>query len=364
MQKLKTLFLATLFSFAFGHAQAATDTVNIYNWSDYIGETTLADFTAATKLRTNYDVYDNNDILEAKMLAGRSGFDIVVPTSQPYFARMVQAGLFRSLDRSKIPNWSKLDPQLMKFVETSDPGNKYGVIYQWGTNGFAYNVDAIKKRLPNAPVDSWRMIFDPEIVKNFADCGVSMLNAATEIMPLALHYLGRDPNSEKPEDLKAAIELLNKVRPYIKYFHSSNYINDLASGNLCLSVGWSGDAVQAKTRAEEAKNNIKIQYVIPKEGTLLWFDMMAIPADAPNPDGAYAYINFVLAPENMAKITNFVAYGNAVPDSLPMVDEAIRTDPSTFPSAEVRAKMFTLTQASPAFERQRTRAWTRITAGQ
>lgn len=343
---------------------AAQDTLNVYNWSDYIGETTIADFTAETGIQVNYDVYDNNDVLEAKLLAGNSGYDVVVPTAQPHLARQVAAGIYMPLDRDLIPNAAGLDPILMEQVATADPGNEHAVIYQWGTNGFGYNVGMIAERMPDAPVDSWDMLFNPEVVARFADCGVSMLDAGTEIFPLALHYLGLNPNTESTEDLARAEELIMSIRPYIKYFHSSQYINDLANGDICLAIGWSGDVLQASARAEEAQNGNTIEYVIPKEGTLIWFDNLAIPADAPHPEAAHAFINFMLRPEVIAGVTNYVAFANAVPASREFVDPAIASDPRIFPPEEVLETLFAARVVSPRFERERTRAWTRIRTGQ
>lgn len=357
--------LATVAAFAVaGPGLAFAETVNIYNWSDYIGETTLEDFTAATGIETNMDLYDGNEVLEAKLLAGNAGYDVVMPTAQPYLARQIQAGVYQKLDKSKIPNLKNLDPALMERVATADPGNEYAVIYQWGTNGLGYNVDMVRERLPDAPLDSWDLLFKPENAEKLADCGISLLDSPVEVLPIALKYLGKDPNSEDPEDLKAAEELVMQIRPYVKYFHSSQYINDLANGDICLALGWSGDVIQAQARAEEAGNGQEIAYVIPKEGTLIWFDTMAIPADAPNPDAAHAFINFILDPEVMAGITNYVAYGNAIPASLPMIDEEIRNDPAIFPSDEVRENLFAMKEASPRYDRERTRTWTRIRTGQ
>ena len=346
---------------------ACTDsrnTVNIYNWSDYVGETTLEEFTKATGIETRYDVYDSSDVLEAKLLAGSSGYDVVVPPFEPYFAREIDAGIYQKLDKSKLPNLKNLDPDLMGKVANADPGNEHGVIYQYGTNGFGYNVDKIDERLPGAPVDSWDMLFAPDVVAKFADCGVTLLDAANEVIPLALNYLGKDPNSEDAEDLKAAEALLMSVRPYIKYFHSSQYINDFASGEICLALGWSGDVVQARMRSAEAKDPQRIAYVVPKEGTMLWFDMLAIPKDAPHADAALAYINFVLDPKVMAGITNYVAYANAVPASLQYVRDEIKNDTTIFPTPEVRKKLFVQRVLSADAERERNRAWTRIKSGQ
>ena len=339
------------------------DVLNVYNWSDYIGETTLEDFTAATGIETRYDVYDSSDVLEAKLLAGNSGYDVVVPTAWPYFAREIESGLYRKLDRAKIPNLKNLDPYLMAKVAEADPGNEHGAIYEYGTNGLGYNAAKIAERLPSAPVDSWAMIFDPAIVARFADCGVTMLDAASEVIPVALNYLGKDPNGTSAEDLAAAEALLAGMRPYVKYFHSSQYINDLASGDVCLAFGWSGDVVQAKARSAEARSPQPIVYSMPKEGTLLWFDMLAVPADAPHPEAAYAFIDFLLEPKVIAGVTNAVGYANAVPDSLPYVDPSIRDDKSIFPPSEARSRLFVAKVLPADAERARNRAWTRIRSG-
>lgn len=347
-----------------GSSGSGDKIVQIYNWSDYIGETTLDDFTAATGIKTKYDVYDNNDVLEAKLLVGKSGYDVVVPTAQPYLASQIKKGLYQKLDKSKIPNIANLDPKLMERLASADPGNEYAVIYQWGTNGIGYNEDKIKERMPDAPLDSFDMVLNPDVVKKFADCGVTMLDSATEILPIVLNYLGKDPNSTDPADLKAAEEHMMKIRPYIKYFHSSQYINDLANGDVCLSLGWSGDVVQAASRADEAENGITIKYVIPKEGTIVWFDTLAVPADAPHPDEAFAFINFVLDPKVMAGITNYVAYANAVPASLEYIDDEIKGDPTIYPSPDVMARLFVVKSSTDEFERTRSDVWTHIRAGQ
>jgi len=344
-------------------ASAEDKVVNVYNWSDYIGETTLEDFTAETGITVNYDVYDSNEVLEAKLLAGHSGYDVTVPTAQPQLARQIKAGIYQKLDKSKIPNFKYLDPKMMERVASADPGNEYAAIYQWGTNGFGYNIGKIEEAMPDAPVGSWDMVFKPEVVKHFADCGVTLLDSPSEILPVVLNYLGHDPLSEDPKHLEEAEKLLLSIRPYIKYFHSSQYINDLANGDVCLSVGFSGDIVQAQTRAAEAENGVEIQYVIPEEGTVIWFDTLAIPADAPHPEAAHAYINFVLDPKNMAGITNYVAYANAVPDSLEFVDDEIKGDPQIYPTAETQEKLFSLSEVGPKYERARTRLWTTVKAG-
>ncbi|MEO1223510.1 MAG: polyamine ABC transporter substrate-binding protein [Pseudomonadota bacterium] len=341
----------------------AQDSVNIANWTDYIGETTLADFEAETGIRPNYDVYDSNEVLETRLLAGRSGYDVVVPSDMPFLAQQVEAGVYQPLDRDLIPNLRHLDPDLMARASMADPGNAHAVIYQWGTNGFGYNVDAIAERMPDAPIESWAMIFDPEIVSRFADCGVTLLDSQDEMIPLVLHYLGLDPFTEDSADLAQAEALLTEIRPFIRYFHSSQYVNDLANGDICLAAGWSGDVIQAYYRALEAENGVDIEYTIPSEGTIIWFDMMAIPTDAPNPEAAHAFIDFVLRPDVMAGISDYVAYANAVPDSWPLMDQEIAGDDSIFPSAEVQDRLFPAETLSMPATRERTRLWTRVRTG-
>lgn len=339
-------------------------TLNVYNWSDYIAEDTIANFEERTGIKVNYDVYDSNSVVEAKLLAGNSGYDIVVPTAVPYLARQIEAGVYMPLDRSKIPNWDNQDPALLEpLSRRADPGNKYAAIYMWGTNGFGYNVKAVEERIPDAPVDSYAMLFEPEILEKLADCGVAFLDDASEVFPVLLHYLGYEPYGEDPEALAAAEARMMELRPYIRYFHSSQYINDLANGEICLAYGWSGDVFQARDRAEEAGQGVEIAYTIPKEGTILWYDMLAIPADAPNPDAAHAFINYLLEPEVIAEITNYVVYANAVPASLEFVDPEIAEDPAVFPSEEVMSKMYSSETLSPSHERLRTRAWTRVRTG-
>jgi putrescine transport system substrate-binding protein len=343
---------------------AAQETLNVYNWSDYIAEDTIANFEEQTGIRVNYDVYDSNSVVEAKLLAGSSGYDVVVPTAVPYLARQIEAGVYMPLDRSKIPNWDKQDPDLLKPVgERADPGNEHAAIYMWGTNGFGYNVKAVEERIPDAPVDSYAMLFEPEILEKLADCGVAFLDEASEVFPVLLHYLGYEPYDEDPDALAAAEERMMELRPHIRYFHSSQYINDLANGEICLAYGWSGDVFQARDRAEEAGQGVEIAYTIPKEGTILWYDMLAIPADAPNPDAAHAFINYLLEPEVIAEITNYVVYANAVPESLEFVDPEIAEDPAVFPNEEVMAQMYSAEIISPRHERLRTRAWTRVRTG-
>lgn len=344
-------------------ATAGEKVVNVYNWNDYIGETTLEDFTRDTGVKVNYDLYDSLELLEQKLLVGKSGYDVVVPTAEPTLSKLIEAKAVRKLDKSKIPNLKNLDPALMKRLETSDPGNQYAAIYQWGTVGIGILPEKIKAIAPDVPLDSWDLLFKPEYVAKLAPCGVTILDSAIDVIPTALHYLGLDPNSEKKEDLEKVEKLLAGIRPYIKTFVTGGNINNLAGGDTCVAMSYSGDALQAKTRAEEAKAGVVVDYVIPKEGVQLWFDTMAIPASAPNPEAAHAYINYMLKPEVMAGISNFVQYANAVPASLPLVDEAVRTNPAVFPTEEAKAKMFTIKAVKPAVERQRTRLWTKVKTG-
>jgi len=361
--KNRYLIAAVVAISAPAHA-AWADTVNVFNWSDYIAEDTLEKFTAATGIAVNYDVFDSNDTLEARLLAGSSGFDVVVPTSD-FMQRQIAAGVYMPLDRSKLPNLVHMDESLMARAAEYDPGNEHGVIYMWGTTGIGYNVNAVAERLgEDYEPSSWEMIFDPEIAAQLADCGISFLDAPTELLPAAMNYLGLDPQSTDEADFEAGAELLMTVRPYVRYFHSSQYISDLANGEICVAVGWSGDVFQARDRADEAGRGIEIDYVIPDEGALVWFDMLAIPVDAPNPDAAHAFINFIMEPQITADITNYVWFANANAASMELVDPEITGDPAVFPPDEVEEKLWTNQPYSPAVDRIVTRLWTRVRTGQ
>lgn len=343
---------------------AAEGVLNIYNWSDYIAEDTIEKFEAATGIDVNYDVYDSNEVLEAKMLAGSSGYDLVVPTSD-FFQRQNAAGVYQPLDKSKLPNLVNMDPDLMEAAATYDPGNEHSVIYMWGTTGLGYNVAKVAEALgEDAPVDSWSLVFDPENMAKLADCGVAFLDAPTEILPPAIKYLGGDPESTDPADFEKAAELLLSVRPYVRYFHSSQYINDLANGDICVAVGFSGDVFIAQARASEADNGVEIAYSIPNEGALGWYDLMAIPADAPNPDAAHQFINFVMDAQITADITNYVWYANANTASMPLVDEEIKNDPGIFPTPEAKANLWSAVPYGSRLDRTVTRLWTTVKTGQ
>jgi putrescine transport system substrate-binding protein len=338
--------------------------LNVYNWSDYIAEDTVPAFEKATGIKVTYDVYDSNETLEAKLLSGRTGYDIVVPSAMPFIAREIKAKAFRPIDKSKLPNYGNLDPVILEKVAAADPGNQYGVPYLWGTTGIGYNVAKVKAALgENAKVDSLVVLFDPENAKKLAGCGISVLDTAQELFPAALAYLGVNPLSRDPKDIERAAEAMTKIRPYIRKFHSSQYINDLANGDLCLAFGYSGDVIQARGRAKDAKNGVEIGYAIPNEGAMIWVDMMAIPADAPHPENALAFINHVLKPETIAAISNTVGYPNPNKAATELVDEEIRSDPQIYPPESVRAKLFFDQPVTPDFERLRTRAWTRVKSG-
>jgi putrescine transport system substrate-binding protein len=345
-------------------AGAQAETLNIYNWSDYIAEDTIAKFTEATGIEVVYDVYDSNEVLEAKMLAGSSGYDLVVPTSD-FLQRQIEAGVYQPLDKSKLPNLVNMDAELMAGAAGYDADNAHSVIYMWGTTGIGYNIDMIAERLgADYEVNSWDLVFDPETVAKLADCGVSMLDAPTEVIPAALNYLGHNPNSEDKAELEAAAALLESIRPHIRYFHSSQYINDMANGDTCVAVGWSGDVFQARDRADEADNGVNLAYVVPKEGALQWFDMLAIPADAPNPDAAHKFINFIMEPQITADITNYVWYASANEAALPLIDEEITSDPGIFPTEDAKANLWPAEVKPPKIDRMITRLWTRVTTGQ
>jgi len=344
-------------------AALQAQTINVFNWSDYIAEDTIEKFTAETGIAVNYDVYDSNETLEARLLAGSSGFDVVVPTSD-FMQRQIAAGVYQPLNKDLLPNLSNMDPALMEAAAAYDPENTHSVIYMWGSTGIGFNVDAVTERLGEDFDRSWSMIFDEENAAKLADCGVTVLDAQVEMLPAALRYLGHEPTSTDTAELEAAADLLMKIRPHLRYFHSSQYISDLANGEICVAVGWSGDIFQARDRAAEADRGVVVDYFIPSEGGHQWFDMMAIPVDAPNPEGAHAFINFIMDAQITADITNYVWYANANAASLPMVDPEITGDPAIFPPADVIANMWQLKPYDARTTRTMTRLWTRVRTGQ
>ena len=337
--------------------------VNVYNWSDYVDPKVLEDFTRETGIKVRYDTFDANETLETKLLAGKSGYDVVVPTGY-FLQRQIQAGIFQKLDKSKLPNLANVWPEVAQRLAAYDPGNHYAVNYMWGTTGIGYNVKAVHERLgANATIDSWDVVFKPELIAKFKDCGIHMLDSADDILPAALHYLGLDPNSTNAADLDKAAALMAKIRLSVRKFHSSEYLNALASGEICFVVGWSGDIKQAQKRAAEAKNSIEIGYSIPKEGAQMFFDNLAIPKDAPHPAEALIFINYLLKPEVAAKNSDLVAYANGNLASQKFIDKKVLDDPGIYPKPETMAKLYIVNARLPEAQRLVNRVWTRIKTG-
>jgi len=336
--------------------------LHVYNWADYIGESTVRDFEARTGIKVVYDVYDASEVLQTKLLTGRSGYDVVITSGGPT-QRLIEAGAVGKLDRSKLKNLANLDPQILRLVATYDPGNEHSLPYLRGTTGIGYNPDAVEKVLGTRTIDSLAAVFDPAIASKLAKCGVTWLDSPADIFQMAFVYLGVDLNSERPEDRAAAEALLARVRPHVRYFHSSQYLNDLASGEVCVSIGWSGGIEQARARGAAAEKPVDVVYVIPKEGAPLWSDMVLVPMDAPHPEYAYAFLDYLLEPQVMAAITNTVGQANGNAASLPYVTEAIRNNPAIYPTEEV-FKRLTLDRAwSQELMREIHRAWSRIKSG-
>jgi putrescine transport system substrate-binding protein len=344
-------------------AAAEEKVLNVYNWSDYIDPGVVPGFEKEYGIKVNYDVFDSNEVLETKLLAGRTGYDVVLPSAS-FLQRQIQAGVFRKLDKSLLPNLKNLDPQIQQIIQAHDPGNQYGVNYLWGTSGVGYNEAKIAQAMPDAPVDSFRMFYDPQVVRHFQNCGVSILDAPDEVIGTVLIYLGRNPNSEALDDLKAAEQVLLAIRPYIRYINSSRYIEDLATGALCLAFGWSGDVGQARARARENGSGVVIDYHIPREGAIMFFDMLAIPADAPHPKNAHLFINYLLRPEVAAKNSTMMHFATSNAAAYGLVDKAVYGDPNIYPSAAMKAHLYPNAARSLAFTRELNRAWTRFKTGQ
>jgi putrescine transport system substrate-binding protein len=331
----------------------------IYNWTDFIGRNTIAQFEKQSGIKVTYDVYDSEETMDARLLAGNSGYDVVFASTE-YFGREIKAGVYIALDRSKLTNWKNLDPRILEIQSEHDPGNVHSVPYLHAINGFAYNVDMIKARMPNAPVDSLDMLFKPEVVAKFADCGVTFLDSAADTLLLALKYLGLDPNTTKREDYKAAEDLLLKVRPYVRSFDSAEYLNGLANREVCLAMSWSSDYALSRARARAVGVNIDLAFTVPKEGANQNFTSMLIPVGAPHPEAAYQFINFILRPDVIAQISDDIYYGNDNLASRPLVDPHIVSDITLYPTPAIEARLFRATEASAATERIRTRTWTRV----
>ncbi len=331
----------------------------IYNWTDFVGRNTIARFEKETGIKVTYDVYDSEETMDARLLAGSSGYDVVIASTE-YFGREIKAGVYMPLDRSKLPNWKNLDPRILAIQQVHDPGDRYAVPYLHSINGFAYNVDMIKARMPDAPVDSLDMLFKPEIVSKFADCGVTMLDSAADTLLLAMKYLGLDPNSTRPEDYKAAEQLLLKVRPYVRSFDSAEYLNGLANQEICLAMSWSSDYALSRSRARAAGVRVNLAFTVPKEGANQNFTSLLIPVGAPHPQAAYQFINFILRPDVIADITNDIFYGNDNIASRPLVNRDILDDITLYPTPQIESRLFRASEASAATERIRTRTWTRV----
>ena len=362
LRRLGVIALAALATWS--GARADEPLLHIYNWSDYIAADTLANFEKETGIKVTYDVYDSNEVLEAKLLAGHSGYDVVVPSASPYLARQITAGAYRPLDKAKLPNLRNLDPRMLEIAATADPGNVYGVPYLWSITGLGFNVAMLERALgADVPRDSLALLFDPAFAEKLARCGVELLDTPQEVVPAALAYLGLDPKSRDLADLDRATTLLGAIRPYVRKFHSSQYINDLAAGDVCIALGYSGDVIQARNRAAEAESGADIAFRVPREGAQMSIDMLAIPRDAPHPDNALRFIDYILRPEVIAAISDAVSYPNPNRVATPLVRPEIRDDPGIYPPDSVR-QLFYLPEPAPrAYERLRTRAWNRAKSG-
>jgi putrescine transport system substrate-binding protein len=342
---------------------AMAEEVRVYNWSDYIDEALLAKFETETGIKLIYDVFDSNEVLETKMLAGGSGYDIVVPTGT-FLQRQISAGAFQKLDKTKLPNSGNLWDVISTRASKYDPGNEYAVNYMWGTTGLGVNVGKVKEILgENAPIDSLALIFDPANAEKLAACGIHMLDAPDEVLPAALKYIGEDPDSGDPAVIEKTEAVLMGIRPHIQKFNSSEYINALANGDICVAFGWSGDILQARDRAAEAANGVEIAYNAPKEGALMWFDMMAVPVDAPNPDAAHKFLNFIMDAQNMAAASNYVYYANGNKASQEFLNEDVIGDPAIYPSEAALANLYTKSPYDAQVQRTVTRLWTKVKSG-
>ncbi|TIQ01415.1 MAG: polyamine ABC transporter substrate-binding protein [Mesorhizobium sp.] len=344
-------------------AHAQDRVVNVYNWSDYIDSSIIDDFTKETGIKVTYDTFDSNELLETKLLAGGSGYDVVVPTAN-FLARQIQAGVFQKLDKSKLPNISHMWDVILERTAKYDPGNEYSINYMWGTVGLGYNIKKVQEALGTDKIDSWDVFFNPEKLAKLKDCGVYVLDSPSDILPNAFKYLGIDPETTSLDDFAKAEEVMLKIRPYIRKFHSSEYINALANGDICLAVGWSGDVFQARDRATEANQGVEIAYSVPKEGAEMWFDQMAIPADAPHVAEAHEFLNYMMKPEVIAKASNYVFYANGNKASQQFIDKEILEDPAIYPDEATLAKLFTIAPYDSKTQRVVTRTWTKIVTGQ
>ena len=336
--------------------------LNIYNWADYIGDDTIADFEAEYGIEVNYDIYESSEIVDAKLMAGSTGYDIVVH-SAAFSGRLIPVGIYRPLDKSRLKNLGNLDPRVLRLLESSDPGNRHAIPYMWGTTGFSYNVDMIRERMPDAPLDSGDMIFRPEIISRFSDCGISFLDSPTDVIPLALVYLGLDGDTTDPNEIAEAEALLKGVRPYIKYFSNAKLLMDLPNKEVCIAMSWSGDYATAFTRAEEVGVDIDLAYTIPKEGSVSWVDAVYIPSDSRHPNNAHLFLDYLMRPEVIAAITNKTNYANGNTAATRLVNRGIVDNPAIYPTDEIMGESTIQKLFPPKIERMRTRAWSRVKTG-
>ena len=361
--RILAIAVAGVLAASMSFAQAQQRSVNFYNWSNYMAPGVLEEFTKETGIKVTYDTFDANETVETRLLAGKSGYDVVVPTAY-FLQRQIAANIFQKLDKSKLPNLANAWPEVTKRLAIYDPGNAFAANYMWGTTGIGYNVKKVQDILgPDAKLDSWAAVFVPENLAKFKDCGIHMLDSADDILPAALNYLGLDPNSTKQADLEKAAELVSKVRPFVRKFHSSEYLNALATGEICFVVGWSGDIKQAQSRAAEAKNGVDIGYAIPKEGAQMFFDNFAIPADAKNVAEAHELINYLYRPDIAAKNSDYLSYANGNLASQKLIDPKVFTDKTIYPDEATLNRLFVITARDPATQRIINRLWTRVKTG-
>jgi putrescine transport system substrate-binding protein len=356
------LLAALALTAAMGAGAAEEKVLNVFSWPDYMAPDTISNFEREYGIKVNFDTYDLTEMAEARLLAGRTGYDVVVHAER-YSARLIPIGVYRPLDKSKLPNWKNLDPWVLETLDSADPGNRYGVPYLWGTTGFTYNKRMIRERMPDAPVDSGDMIFKPEVIRRFADCGISFIDEPTDVIPLAMLYLGHDPNSMDPAELDEVEQLLKAVRPYIRYFSSAKMLIDLPNEEVCIAMSWSGDYAQAMWRARQAGRPVDLAYTVQKEGALAWFDLWFIPSDAPHPDNAHLFLNYLLRPDVIAAISNETRYASANTRAPPLLLPEVRNDPAVYPPDEIRLNLHKGVLFDPKSERRRSRLWSRVKTG-
>jgi putrescine transport system substrate-binding protein len=336
--------------------------LNLYIWNDYLAEDTIKNFEKETGIKVSVSNYGSNEELDSKLAPGNSGYDIVVPSASSY-ERQIRSGYYRKLDKALLPNLANMDPELQQRLAMHDPGNDYAVLHMWGSTGIGYNSKMVHAALPSAPLDSWRLVFDPSVAKNLKKCGIAVLDSATEMFSMALTALGKDPNSQVAADLNAAADSMMKIRPYIRYIDTQRMISDLANGEICVAVGYSGDILQARDRAAENKTGQQIVYAIPKEGSIIWFDSYLIPKDAPHPNNAHLFINYMLRPEVIAAVSNAVNYANGNLNAAKFLKPQVRNDPGVYPPHEVKVKLVPDLADTEETTRLMTRLWTKFMTG-